>query len=773
MSTNFLLPGEDRSAAVRRRSFQMPNVYAADFNVGGVARVSAGEPGSIIEYWRILTKRKGTLLLIAVASLLAGFLFTKLQAPIYRARTLVEIESINDDFLHVRDVNSAGSDVSTQSPESNVRTQIAVLQSRPVIERTLQKHNLWSRMIADTRKRHGLIERSAKASVPETIARAEVVNLTSKRLRIRSQPNTRVLEITFDSKDPQIAADFVNSLSSAFTEVTFENRLKFTQDTSAWLTRHIQDVKGQVQKAEGELQKYAHASDLTFTSEAEADTTVQARMREMQLELSRAEEDRILKQSRYELAQQAPSDSLPEVLDSSTLRDYHVQLTQLRQQLADLSSRFTPDYPKVVSTQAQIKTVQSALDRERANTLARTKNEYESASRRENLLKIQYRDLTALMSIQADKLSHYQLLKQEVATSHKLYDVLTQRVKEADLDSAMRTSNIHVIEAAQSPVRPYQPVASLDMAFGLVSGLGLGCLVLIQRARSNTRIQEPGDTPFELNVPELGIIPVGRVESPSKLRLLLRKGGSHDEGKPELSTLENASSALAESFRLTLTSILLCSSPDARPSVLALSSAQAGEGKTTVVTNLAIAMSRMNRRVLLIDGDLRKRRLHRIFKTDNNNGLKEALLAASKPGHTLASIHAQAVEIPHISNLFLLPSGKGEAGEMLFFTAQLRSFLQQLKAEFDMILIDTPPLLQVADARLICHEADACILVVAQHTPREMALLARQKLADDGSRLLGTILNKYDPKSSLHGYENYGNYYSDYYGRSPREFDND
>jgi polysaccharide biosynthesis transport protein len=771
MPQNFLLPGEDHPLPTERRLFHNHESYKPAFNISGAARALDQDAGSILEYWRILNKRKGTLLLIAAASLLAGFLSTKLQAPMYRAKTLVEIESITEDFLNVRDANSAAQEASSQSPETNVRTQIAVLQSRPVIERTLRKQNLWNRMIADRRKSHGLLSRPVKASVPDSVLRAEAVMLASNSLRIRNQPNTRVLEITFDAKDPHIATDFVNSLSSAFTEVTFENRLKFTQDTSVWLTRHIQDVKVQLRKAEDELQKYAHASNLTFTSETDADTTVQARMKEMQMELSRAEEDRILKQSRYEMALQAPADSLPEILDNTTLRDFHIQLSQLRQQFADLSSRFTPDYPKVVSTQAQIKAVQAALEREKANIVGRTRNEFESAVRRESLLNTKNRDLNALMSTQADKLSHYQLLKQEVATSHKLYDVLTQRVKEADLDSAMRASNIHVIEAAQSPVRPYKPVVALNMAFGLVSGLGLGCLVLIQWARNNTRIQEPGDTPFELHVPELGIIPSGRIEAHSKLRLLLRKNSDgQDEGTPELSTLENSSSVLAESFRLTLASILLCSSQDARPTVLALSSAHAGEGKTTVVTNLAIAMSRMNRRVLLIDGDLRKRRLHRIFKVDNNNGLKEALLAASVPGLSPTSIPSQAVEIPHIPNLCLLPSGKGETGEMLFFTAELRGFLQRLKTQFDMI--DTPPLLQVADARLICHEADACILVVAQHTAREMVLLARQKLADDGSRLLGTILNNYDPKTTLHGYKNYGNYYRDYYGKS-REFEND
>ena len=759
--SRFLQSGATR---VQRRIPELADLCVPDFNPAGYARPSAGEPGSLLEYWRILTKRKGTLMLVAIASLMSGYFFTKLQAPVYRARTLVQIESINDHFLNMRDANQSSSDATTESPEYNIRTQVTVLQSRPVIERTLDKLNLRNRILKDLKKRNGLFSPGSKAPHSAAATRAEITALASNSLRIRSQPNTHVLEITFDAKDPQIAADFANSLTSAFTEVTLENRLKITQDTSIWLTRQIQDVKAKLERSQLALQEYAHRANLTFTSQTETDTTAQERMKEMELELSRAEGDRIEKQARYELARQAPADSLPEVIDNGTLREYQVQLTQLRRELADLLSRFTPDYPKAVSTQAQIKSLQSALEKGRANILERTRNEYESAVRRETLLKTTNSELNGLMLSQADKLNHYSLLKQELDTSQKLYDAMTKRVKEADLDSAMRASNIQVIEAAQAPGRAYKPVLSLDMAFGLVSGLGLGCLVLIQRARANTRIQEPGEIALELNVPELGIIPAGDLKASPRFRLLPKKSAEvANGGKPELCTLQNAPSALAESFRLILASIHLWSQSSG-PMVIAFSSAQAGEGKSTVVSNLAIALSRMNRRVLLIDGDLRKRRLHRIFGLNNTTGLKEALLAASS-AQSRESEPVQVIKVPDIPNLFLLPSGKGETGEMIFFTNQLRALLQRLKTQFDMILVDTPPLLQVADARLICHEADSCVLVVAQHTPRELVILANEKLSADGSRLLGTVLNKYDPKTSLHAYERYGNYYSDYYGK--------
>jgi capsular exopolysaccharide synthesis family protein len=580
----------------------------------------------------------------------------------------------------------------------------------------------------------------------------QAVAIADGALRVRPRPNTRLVEVTFDSKDPRIAADLANSLIAAFSEVSHENRWRSIQSTSEWLTRQLQDVKARLEKSQDALQKYAHASDLTVLSGGQ--NTSEERLKELQQELSKAEADRVATQSRYEQAAKAPVDSLPEVVDNPTLREYQVQLTALRRQLADLSSSFTSSYPKVVSLRSQIAALESAVEKERGNVMVRTRNEYESAVRREKLVKKDYASVITLMADEADKTSHYSLLKHEVDTTGQLYDSMVQRVKEANLASAMKATDVHVVESARPPEEPYKPTAMLNMAFGLLSGLCLGVVVIIQRARSNTSIQEPGETAFELNVPELGVIPAAVPQKSAVRRLLGDSGASVSQGDSEQAGRKKAPSVLTESFRLTLASILLSSNNGVRPRVIAFSSASAKEGKTTVTSNLGIALARFDRRVLLIDGDLRKRRLHRIFDVDNTAGLYEALTGNSAP----------SVKETKVPNLYVLPSGKGIDGDMLFYSSKFRDLLEGLKAEFDMILIDTPPLLQVADARLICSQADATVLVIAQHTPREAALLVRQRLSDDGSHLLGTILNKWDPKTSVHGYSSYQSYYQTCYG---------
>ncbi len=580
------------------------------------------------------------------------------------------------------------------------------------------------------------------------------MNLAIASLSVRPEPNSRILSIAFDSTDPTVAADFANSLTTAFTEVNLENRWRTTQNTSEWLGRQLQDVKVKLTQSQDELQKYAHAENLTFMSETSptGDTTANERLKEMEAELSRAQSERVARQSAYEQVNNAPVDSLPEIVDNQTLKDYQIQLTTLRRQLADLSSSFTQEYPKIVSLRAQIATIESALEKERSRILFRTRNEYDIALRREQLVTRNYAAVTNLVATQSEKVSHYMLLKHEFDATRQLYESLVQRVKEADLASAMKASDVHVIESAQPPQIPYKPVQMLNMAFGLLSGTFLGVVYVIQRARAYHGIQEPGDAALELNVPELGVIPATKLPA-SQFRRLIGNSGQAGRKRPELTSWQQSPSMVAEAFRLTMTSLLLPAQNGEQPRVIAFSSAHAHEGKTTVVSNMAIALASIDRRVLLIDGDIRKRRLHRIFEVDNTRGLKEAL----EGGTTVSVQHTQ------IPNLCVLPSGQG-SNETLFFGSRLRDLLNRLKTEFDMILIDTPPLLQISDARLICHEADAVVLVVAQHTLREVAIQARQRLTDDGSNLIGTILNKWDPRTSVTGY-GYGNYgpYKEYH----------
>jgi capsular exopolysaccharide synthesis family protein len=438
------------------------------------------------------------------------------------------------------------------------------------------------------------------------------------------------------------------------------------------------------------------------------------------------------------------------------MKQLQVQLAALRIQLADLTATYTAEHPKVVKVQAQIASLESGLAKMRADILNRIQNEYASSRRRESLLNADYSSQLGLITKQGDKVAQYAMLKQEVETTRHLYDAMFQKVKEAGLASSMRASDIQVIESATPPRLPFKPNVPLNLAFGLVSGLCIGVGFVVLRSRSDHRIHEPGDTALFLNVPELGVIPASNSTvcriAESRTKRLWNGEPQNGVNRLELATLRDQVPVIAESFRLALTSILFSEQNGVHPRVLVLSSTYPGEGKTTVASNLGIAFAQINQRVVLVDGDMRRPRLHEIFDVDNSVGLSDAL--AGK-----APLSVLQTKVP---NLYILPSG-GTRDAGLLFTPQLLHLLRRLRSEFDMVLIDSPPMLQMSDARILGRHSDAVILVVGQFTTREALLQAHQKLCGDGSYLLGTILNNWNPKMSRSDYRNNYERYQQYY----------
>jgi succinoglycan biosynthesis transport protein ExoP len=701
---------------------------------------------SVVQYWRILYRHKILLLGSVLVMGLIALLLTRMQAPVYRAHTSIEIESLNQDFLNMRSVSPMTS-AQMESPEYNIRTQTIVLQSTPVLERAIDKLDLAKRLVLDSERRQASFWRNLKPAPPtggDVSVRNRALPIATAGLKVRPEPNTRVVEISFDSTDPQVAADMANSVAAAFSELNLDRRALNSQNTREWLTRQLQDLRAKLEKSQDAAQHYARGANLTIISEK--DNVAEDRLRQIQLELTRAQADRIGKQSRYELATTARPESLPEVLDDPALKDYQGQLTTLRRQLADYSSTFTPNHPKVIKVKAELAAVETALERTRGNILSRIRNEFDSASRREALLVADYTQQVREISNQSDKVTQYSLLRREAETTRQLYDSLVQRVTEAGLASAMRASDIHVIQPASRPAGPYKPNTALNIAFGLLSGLCFGSALVILRAQTDRGIHKPGDTTLHLNVPELGVIPSSTTESYTFRKLLKMPTApslTNDPERLELTTWQRWSSTMAESFRLTLISILRSDVNDGRRPVIAISSATAGEGKTTVLSNLGIALAQIDCRVLLVDGDMRKPRLHQIFRVDNTVGFSDALA-----GNAFVTGHK--TEIP---GLFVLPSGP-QPDERLLFSSRLEKVIRRLRDQFDIILIDTPPLLQMSDARLIGIHTDAVILVVAQNTDRDAVMLAKLRLAEDGSHLLGAILNNWDSKAT-----NSGHYY--------------
>ncbi len=668
-------------------------------------------PGLLLEYWDIIRRHWTALMVAAFIGLLAALLFTLPQTPVYRARASLEIQNLNENFLNMREVNPTTNDPGSSPPEYDLQTQVQILQSESVLDRVIARLNLAQRFAAERqRSRLSAWHKLLGLPEPRPATREDLLRRVSKNLTIQAEAKTRLVEISYNSSDPQLAADFSNALTAEYIQQNLEARWKTTQQTGEWLTRQMEDVRIKLEKSEDELQTYANATGLLFTSEE--DNIAEEKLHQLQEELSKAQADRVEAQSKYESASKAPAESLPEVLDDKTLGEIQVRLTDLRRQLAELSAALTPAHPAVKKVQAQVATLESAMEAKRGAIVQRIQNEYQAAQRRENLLARNYAAQAQLVSEQAEKVAHYNILKREVDTNRDLYDSMLRSVQEAGVSSALRASNVRVVDTAFPPTRVYRPSYPLNLALGLLAGCFFGVAFVVIGERADCSIQAPGEAGLSLGVPELGVIPNSAAERSRyfayyrdaerhqesgirnsesgirnsesglrssadgrrKLPSLARDAGSGTRGagnpkreagnqkgetgtrKPEagrtllslglatpgkgseatgqrpsadpeapapgpassiperrilnparveLAAARRSPSVLAESFRATLTSILFSGENGDRPRVIVVTSAGPGEGKTTVASNLALALADTGAPALLIDGDMR------------------------------------------------------------------------------------------------------------------------------------------------------------------------
>lgn len=722
---------------------------------------------SLSEYWNLLQRYRITLLGFTIGGLLAALFISLVQTPSYRVRTSLEIQGTNFFDLKGTDSNEAAEFYAT--PEAYVETQVKLLQSESLLEHVIDKlklhkerpSNRWQAFAAGVNR---MFDWSGTSSLSE---REELIRNIQRNLTVRTAGNSRLLEALYDSPDPRKAADFANTLVSDFIELNQEERWKAAQGTAQWLTGHLDEMKTQLETSEARLQDYAVTSGLSPDSDKES--PAQNRLSELLVELSKAQADRIAKQAKYEEAQRKKPDSLPELLDDTTMRDYREKLTELQREYAELSVTLTPEHNNVRRVQAQINELKSAMQKESSGVLQRIDNEYAAAVRRERLLVEAQASQEKIVANQSSKAIRYDTLKHDADTNRHLYELMLQRVKEASLTSALRDSNVLVVDRAIPPLRPDRPKVPMNSAIGLLGGMFVGFAFVLVRERIDRRISSPGEAHTYLDLPELGVMPLDEFALPVPIlnRLNIHRSGSSLPAKagvnssqddcPELATWKRKPSLLAECARTTLTSILLPTQGDT-PQLIVFTSPEPGDGKTTVACNLSIAMAEIGRKVLLIEGDLRRSRLHKVFGAPNDNGLAD-LLWTDIPLETVPLSHL--VRETGVSGLYLLPGGCcGVNPANLFYSPRMERLLNRFRKEFDTIMIDAPPMIYLADARVLGRYADGVILVVrAGQTTAESALFARQRFAEDGTRILGAVLNSWNPKSGdRYGYGSHADY---------------
>jgi polysaccharide biosynthesis transport protein len=724
------------------------------------------------DYLRVILKRRWTIIAVFAIIVITVVIHTYTTTPIYKATTRLVIEKENPNVVSIQEVMAVDS-----SGTDYYQTQYKIIESRSVAREAINRLNLkdspeffpepkddmisnLKRSIRETiqgwKESITSLLKSEKEETPEsTDAYSPDSTLVSDfiaRIEVSPIRNSRLLDLSFEAKNPVLAAKIVNTLARAYIDQNLEIKLKAAQEAVKWLHQRIEVERKKVEQAEQALLKYKekHSIITDFTSDTE-NVTAQ-KLAQLNAQVVDAESIRVEAETRYRQAISLKGsldmlDSIPEVLENELIRQIKKMEVDLFKRMSELSKKYGKNHPQMVGIEAELKTLENRKQKEINRVINSLKNKYEVAVAKEESLKAALANQKKESLDLNQKAIQYTVLNREVESARSLYDLLIKRFKETTLTEDMQTGNIRVVDRAEVPNIPFKPKKRLNLLLALIVGLvaGIGLAFFFEYLDNTIKI--PEDLKQHLKIPYLGPTPL--IENKEKTE--------EGDRTMDLVCLHAPKSTASESYRGLRTNILFSSAGSA-PQVILITSPGPREGKTITTANLAITMAQSGSKVIVIDCDLRRPKIHNIFGVSRERGMTNLLVGSDGIEKTV--VHSQ------VPNLDLLPSGPlpPNPSEMLG-SERMGGLLKGLKKHYDRILIDSPPITAVTDSMILSKYVDGVVVVIrAGHTVKDVARNSVNQLQAVGAHILGGVLNAVDIGKDKYYYYYYYQYYNYYYG---------
>ncbi len=736
--------------------------------------------------WRAIKKRK---LVIAVIALIVTSVVT---VEVYRTKSTYQASTTVEIGKDSRTLRSG--DLILQSDEGDdmyyvqtaMKTRIRQLQSRPLLEDVVVNLKLdQNAHFMDITTRRSILEAVKTIAgrlgpqepwTPPPVLQTSAASSTGERTReesarlapyvdvlaanLSAEPlaDTRMLVISFAHTDPLLAADVVDNIAQVFIKRSFESKTEKYTNASEWLDRSTRELRASVEKAEQELAAYSSSHNI-YSSDGKENLAVE-KLTRLHGEVTRAQTERLLKQSLYEEVKAGRVAQLPDAFSDPRTAELRKRLGELTVKLSQLELTYGPKYPQILATKEEMATIQKQIDDSKASLEEKLKADYERSVRDEASLGGALAIAKGEAAQQNQASIQFNILKKNVETANVLYTEFLQKTNQSKIQEHEQHNNTKMIDPPQVPMSPVAPNRPRTILIGFLVSLlaGVG-LVFFLEYLDNT-VKTVDDVSRYAQLPALSVIPAIRGRKQRALKAAasgstqttsgLALGNANVFNADRLLALDSRSS-VAEAYRVLRTSVLL-SSTEKPPKIILITSGQPGEGKTTTAVNTAISLAQLGSSVLIIDCDLRKPSVHKVLGVDHVVGLSTYL---SRRGE----LDDVILKLP-IENLSVLTSGRipPNPAEMIS-SARMREMLAMLSEQYDHIIIDSPPLLKVTDPVILSTLADGVILVVhGGKSSRDVLRRTRQELSIAGARIFGVVLNNID--SGEDGYDNY--YYGAY-----------
>jgi capsular exopolysaccharide synthesis family protein len=730
---------------------------------------------TISDLWSVCSRQRIVILGAVALCVLGAIAYCATATRLYKATSQIQVQKDSADGLGLDNNNNPAAASDALDANITLQTQAQVLQSDSLALQVIKQLNLeankdfkpkWSPigwalgLVAPA----GVKDPSNASLEDSPGRRTSLVKMFESRLQVKPVSGTRLIEVTYLNPDPKVAAQVVNSLVQGLIEYNFETRHNATQAVSGWLSAQLGDLRKQSEDLQARVVALQHDSGVFTLGQTDNQgreqvyTPVLDRLQQSTAQLTQAQSARIMKGALYEAVKGGDAEMIsglsgagmmaaasPGVANSLNLiQNLRQQEAAAQAQVDTLSAKFGPGYPKLAEATASLEGIHKSIKQESARIAGRAKNDFKIAEQVENNARAEFDDEKQQANALNSKAIEYEMARQEAQQSRTLYQNLLGKLKEADVLAGLRSSNITMVDPARPSSRPAKPNVLLFLAASLMGGLFIGVCGALVRDSTNTKIQDLPAIEAYLGEAPYAVLP--RDKDQGVMKEVLAPG--------ILST-----TAYTEAVRALRTSIMR-ESVTRPPQVILVTSSVPGEGKSKLSSNLAVLLAQQNKRVLLVDGDLRTPTLHQRFNLPTSAGLTSVL--GSDTDH-IGTARLPAASV--MRGLDVMTAGPmSRYPSELLASERMARLVDQWRHDYDFVVIDGAPVLPVTDSVILSTHADLA-LVVARHRVTERQSLERTYsiLQAQGARKIALVLNCVEPSSRTY-FDYYGYNSCKYYG---------